>query len=237
MPREQPKQAPPPVMRLRIRYAKRGRLRFTSHRDFSRAFERAVFRARLPMAYSSGFNPHPRISYAGASPTGSASEAEYLELAMAEVVDPAAVHAALDEAMPDGLDLVEVVVAPGGSLADLLHASRWRILLPVPVAEAEAAVTAFLAAGEVLVQRMTKKGLRDFDSRAAVLSLVVTPEEAGSVLDLVLRHLEPAVRPDDVLSGLTTLHGLDLVGVPLLTRLAQGPLDPDTGEIGDPLRP
>ena len=65
------------------------------------------------MAYSSGFNPHPRISYAGASPTGSASEAEYLELAIAEVIDPASVHAALDEAMPDGLDIVEVVVASG----------------------------------------------------------------------------------------------------------------------------
>ncbi|HEX5771098.1 MAG TPA: DUF2344 domain-containing protein, partial [Nocardioidaceae bacterium] len=54
---EQPEQQAPPVQRLRIRYAKRGRLRFTSHRDFSRAFERAVFRARIPMAYSSGFNP------------------------------------------------------------------------------------------------------------------------------------------------------------------------------------
>ena len=107
MTREQPKQAPPPVQRLRVRYAKRGRLRFTSHRDFSRAFERAVFRARLPMAYSSGFNPHPRISYAGAAPTGSASEAEYLELALAEVVDPASVHAALDaeaERLTDWLD-------------------------------------------------------------------------------------------------------------------------------------
>jgi radical SAM-linked protein len=237
MTREQPKQAPPPVQRLRVRYAKRGRLRFTSHRDFSRAFERAVFRARLPMAYSSGFNPHPRISYAGASPTGSASEAEYLELAMAEVVDPATVHAALDRAMPDGLDIVEVVEAPGAGLSDLLQASRWRILLPVPVEEAEAAVAAFLAADEVLVQRLTKKGLRDFDSRAAVLSLTVAPADDGAALDLVLRHLEPAVRPDDVLSGLTSLHGLALVGVPLLTRLAQGPLDPDTGRIGDPLRP
>jgi radical SAM-linked protein len=235
--REQPKQAPPPVQRLRVRYAKRGRLRFTSHRDFSRAFERAVFRARLPMAYSSGFNPHPRISYAGAAPTGSASEAEYLELALAEVVDPAAVHAALDEVMPDGLDIVEVVEAPGKGLTDLLQASRWRIALPVPVAEAEAAATAFLAEDEVLVHRMTKKGMRDFDSRAAVLSLVVAPDEQGARLDLVLRHLEPAVRPDDVLSGLASLHGLDLVGVPLLTRLAQGPLDPETGEIGDPLRP
>ena len=95
--REQPEQQAPPVQRLRIRYAKRGRLRFTSHRDFSRAFERAVFRARIPMAYSSGFNPHPRISYAGAAPTGSASEAEYLEIALAQVVDPADVHAELEE--------------------------------------------------------------------------------------------------------------------------------------------
>ena len=77
------------------------------------------------MAYSSGFNPHPRISYAGAAPTGSASEAEYLEIALAEVVDPAAVHALLEEALPDGLDVLEVVESPGGSLADLLEASRW----------------------------------------------------------------------------------------------------------------
>ncbi|MBI2244787.1 MAG: DUF2344 domain-containing protein, partial [Nocardioides sp.] len=96
--RDQPEQQAPPVQRLRIRYAKRGRLRFTSHRDFSRAFERAVFRARVPMAYSSGFNPHPRISYAGAAPTGSASEAEYLEIGLAEVRDPATVRAALEEA-------------------------------------------------------------------------------------------------------------------------------------------
>ena len=241
MAREQPKQAPPPVQRLRIRYAKRGRLRFTSHRDFSRAFERAVFRARLPMAYSSGFNPHPRISYAGAAPTGSASEAEYLELALAEVVDPAAVHALLDEALPDGLDVVEVVESPGGSLADLLQASRWTVSLPAAGDEVGAAVDAFLAAEEVLVQRMTKKGLRDFDARAAVLSLRVLPGEGGgatgSALELVLRHREPAVRPDDVLSGLASVGGLHLVGVPLLTREAQGPLDPVTGEIGDPLRP
>ena len=133
--REQPEQQAPPVQRLRIRYAKRGRLRFTSHRDFSRAFERAVFRARVPMAYSSGFNPHPRISYAGAAPTGSASEAEYLEIALAEVVDPAAVHAQLDEALPDGLDVLEVVPvrrrlarrpARGEPLADHAHRGRRR---------------------------------------------------------------------------------------------------------------
>ena len=173
--REQPEQQAPPVQRLRIRYAKRGRLRFTSHRDFSRAFERAVFRARIPMAYSSGFNPHPRISYAGAAPTGSASEAEYLEIALAQVVDPAAVHAELEEALPPGLDVLQVVESAGGSLADRLEASHWTIDLPLAPDVVAAAVEGFLAHEAVLVERMTKKGMREFDCRAAVVSLAVGP--------------------------------------------------------------
>src|SRR5881398_2154482 len=94
----QPEGPPPPpvVQRLRVRYAKRGRLRFTSHRDFARAFERALRRAEIPMAYSAGFSPHPKISYVGAAPTGVASEAEYLEIGLARETDPDAVRSALD---------------------------------------------------------------------------------------------------------------------------------------------
>jgi radical SAM-linked protein len=233
--RDQPEQQAPPVQRLRIRYAKRGRLRFTSHRDFSRAFERAIFRARVPMAYSSGFNPHPRISYAGAAPTGSASEAEYLEIALAEVQDPAAVRRALEESLPDGLDVVEVVEAAGGALADLLEASHWLLDLDVDPEVARAAVATFLGTETVTVERMTKKGLREFDCRAAVVSLAVQPRTGGSRLDLVLRHGVPSVRPDDVLAGLASVGGLVAGTPPLLTRLAQGPLDPATGTVGDPL--
>jgi radical SAM-linked protein len=234
--REQPEQQAPPVQRLRIRYAKRGRLRFTSHRDFSRAFERAVFRARIPMAYSSGFNPHPRISYAGAAPTGSASEAEYLEIGLAEVVEPADVHRVLDEALPDGLDVLEVVESPGGSLADRLEASHWSLDVTTTPDVAAAAVERFLVAESVTVERMTKKGLREFDCRAAVVGLTAAPGSRGARLDLVLRHMVPAVRPDDVLTGLAAVAGLDAGEAPLLTRLAQGPLDATSGSIGDPLR-
>jgi radical SAM-linked protein len=215
-------------------------MRFTSHRDFSRAFERAVFRARVPVAYSSGFNPHPRISYAGASPTGAASEAEYLELALAEVVVPADVQTLLDEVMPAGLDIVDVVESPGGALADVLTASRWVIDIPVALPVAAAAVDAFLGTATVLVERMTKRGLREFDCRGAVLALAAEPaagDGPGSRLALTLRHVEPAVRPDDVMTGLRTVAGLDLgTAAPLLTRLEQGLLDEATGVIGDPLR-
>jgi radical SAM-linked protein len=237
--RDQPEQQAPPVQRLRVRYAKRGRLRFTSHRDFSRAFERALVRARIPMAYSSGFNPHPRISYAGASPTGAASEAEYLEIGLAEIVDPSRLAADLDEALPDGLDVLEVVEAVPGSLADRLQASRWVIdLADTPPEAVTSAVAAFLASESVAVERMTKKGLRSFDSRAAVLDLGVTAYDGpppGTRLEVLLRHTVPAVRPDDVLTGLHRVGGLETTGAPLLTRLAQGPYDESSGTVGDPL--
>jgi radical SAM-linked protein len=238
--REQPEQQAPPVQRLRVRYAKRGRLRFTSHRDFSRAFERAVVRARVPMAYSSGFHPHPRISYAGASPTGAASEAEYLELGLARETDPGEVLAALDEALPPGLDVLDVVTSGGGSLSDLLEASHWRTRVPdLGVEQARRAVQAFLARPEVPVERMTKRGLRTFDCRAAVVSL--SSAETGAdgdecaILDMVLRHGTPSVRPDDVLAGLRSISGLEAAAAPFHERLAQGPLDPETGTVGDPL--
>jgi radical SAM-linked protein len=247
--REQPHQQPPPVQRLRLRYAKRGRLRFTSHRDFSRAFERAVFRARIPMAYSSGFNPHPRISYAGAAPTGSASEAEYLEIALAEELDPARAHADIDAALPPGLDVLEVVPSSGGALADRLEASWWRLTIDgVSVAEADAAVRALLATEEVVVERMTKKGLRTFDARAAITSIDLVEEPEGepgdsrpgpaacAILDVVLRHGSPSVRPDDVLAALHQASGLRVTAV-LQQRLAQGPWDEKNGTVGDPLAP
>jgi radical SAM-linked protein len=239
--REQPQQQAPPVQRLRIRYAKRGRLRFTSHRDFSRAFERALVRARVPMAYSSGFNPHPRISYAGAAPTGSASEAEYLEIGLAEVVDPAWAAEVIDAALPDGLDVVEVVPSAGGALAERLEASVWRLVLRDPGPDtAPQALAALLATDVIEVERMTKKGLRRFDARAAVLAARVVEPRAEypscAILEVVLRHGSPSVRPDDVLAALRETSGSGVTTV-LQQRLAQGPLDSSGGTVGDPLVP
>ena len=227
-----PEQAPA-VQKLRIRFAKRDRLRFTSHRDFQRAFERALRRARVPVAYSQGFTPHPKVSYAGAAPTGAASEAEYLEISVTEVCDPATVAKVLDDALPAGLDLVAVVEAEGESLADRLQASEWEIMLPdADRAVLAAAAAAFLAAPRVEVQRMTKKGLRTLDARDAVVRLTVRDDTPA--LRAVVRHQTPTVRPDDVLAALQQLADLPL-GQHLATRRAQGPLDAAAGTVSDPL--
>lgn len=230
----------PVVQRLRVRYAKRGRLRFTSHRDFARAFERAIRRAGVPIAYSAGFTPHPKVSYLGASPTGVASEAEYLEVGLARPVQPRELHVALDSALPAGLDIVEVVEAATGNVADRIDASRWDVLLPgVSPALAIAAVTRFLGEAAVPVERLTKGGRRTVDVRGAVAGMSVRGEAGGTggdcaTLELVVRHVTPAVRPDDVLTGLQSVAGLELPEPPRATRLAQGLLDA-TGHVGDPL--
>src|SRR3954449_11536866 len=110
------------VCKVRLRFAKRGPLRFTSHRDVARAFERALRRAKGPMAYSQGFNPHPKVSWIGAAPAGVASEAEYVEIQLVEAQDPGELVRTLDTAMPPGLDLLEAVEADGGTLADRMEA-------------------------------------------------------------------------------------------------------------------
>jgi radical SAM-linked protein len=238
----QPEGPPPPpvVQRIRVRYAKR--LRFTSHRDFARAFERALRRAAVPIAYSAGFSPHPKVSYVGAAPTGVASEAEYLELGLAVAVDVDRLRQALDASLPTGLDILECVeVRPGTSgLADRVDTAAWRVELPgiSPAAAAEA-LAAFLAADRIEVERLTKDGRRLLDARAPVLSASASPApsiDGCAILELVVRQATPAVRPDDVLAALRAVAGLVPTAPPRATRLAQGRLD-DRGRFTDPLAP
>jgi radical SAM-linked protein len=215
------------VQRLAIRYAKRGRLRFTSHRDFARAFERALRRAGIPMAYSAGFSPHPKISYVGAAPTGVASEAEYLEIGLAEPREPEQVRRELDAALPPGLDVVAVVETAQRGLAERVEASRWRLELPgVEPDEARAAVQRFLALETAPVERLMKDGPRTIDARAVVVGMATRGEtdtsDTCAIIAMVVRHTTPAVRPDDVLTALRQAAALSTPVTPVVTRLAQG---------------
>lgn len=225
----------PAVQKLRIRYAKRGRMRFTSSRDFQRALERAVRRAGLPMAYSGGFHPHPKISYANAAPTGAASEAEYVEISLHRAVEPASVLADLDAALPEGLDVLEVADAADlpGALADRLEGSLWALRFRggVDAASVRAAADAVLALPSLRVTRMMKNGPRELDVRAAVVALEVADQPVTGVetspgdvvLLATLRHTTPTVRPEEVWGALRGSGAPDLPR-PVGTRLRQGPV-------------
>jgi radical SAM-linked protein len=214
-----------------LRYFKQGPARFASQQDFARAFERALRRAAVPMAYSSGFNPHPRISYSNAVPTGVASLAEYLEIALAQRIDPVSVQASLNRVLPGGFQIMAAVESDGTALAELLTHSAWRIDLGV---DATAAVAAFLAADSVVVQRMGKAGLRELDIRAAVVALAA---DAGALsLRAVTGPGKVVVRPGDIVAGLAVVSpAVVSPGASLALRVAQGVWS--DGRVRDPFGP
>ncbi|MEJ3652729.1 TIGR03936 family radical SAM-associated protein [Actinomycetes bacterium KLBMP 9759] len=246
--------APPTVMRVRLRFAKRGRLRFLSHRDVARSFERAVRRAGVPVAHSHGFSPHPRLSWIGAAPTGAASEAEFVEIGLTSPVDPAALATALDAALPEGLDVLAAAVAEGAALSDRIDASIWTFELPgVAQPDLRAALDALLARESVVVERITPSGRKQIDVRAALVR-VDTPDDTAAkgspkgespaiptggdevcaIMTAVVRQSTPAVRPDDVLGALDVVAGLKPPVPAKATRMAQGLLD-HRGALTDPL--
>ena len=185
------------------------------------------------MAYSSGFSPHPRISYAGATPTGAASEAEYVELALAEAVDTAALVARLASVMPEGLvPLAAVEAPPGVPLHKLLQASRWFLeLVDAPQAAVQQAVDELGAADGLIIHRRSTSGSRALDVRPALLDLRTHLPHGVA---FTIRLTEPLVRPNDVAAALGVLQPSLADVVVLPTRLEQGPLLAD-GTIGDPL--
>ena len=182
----------------------------------------------------------------GAAPTGVGSEAEYVEIALAQRCDPEAVRAAIDSVLPAGLDITDaadVLDCPAGSLAEQIQASWWRLEFPAATGATtlglQAAVAAFLGEQSVLVERLTKDGKRSLDARGPVVSAVVSEVETAheprhAILDMVVRQVTPTVRPDDVLTALKSVAGFALSQPPRATRLAQGPVD-ESGSVGDPL--
>ena len=231
-------------MRARVRYRKQGRLRFIGAIDVGRVWERALRRADLPIAYSEGFSPHPKVSFTDALPLGYASDGEYAELTFAGPVDLPSAMAALNPAFPEGMSVTAVVEVPDGApkLAKLLEASTWDVVYPdgCSVGGAAAGVQ---AAAEVIVSRERKGEGVDVDIRPALHSLSTD----GARVRVTVHHADHlpqaasvAVRPSEVDLALRQFLS-DLPQPVLVTRLAQGRPGPSglvealTGELIEPL--
>lgn len=190
-------------MRMRVRYSKLGKVRFVSHRDGARLWERALRRVALPVAFTEGFTPRPRLSFGLALPTGAESVAEYLDIdlvAGAPVDDAPAAVRALSETLPVGMDVqvIAAVEAPDGgrlpSLQDEVTSTTWELSGPGIDPDAlESACARLLAAEELPIERERKGRTRVDDVRAQVLDLRPDPTGTRLVADLatVGRSLRP----------------------------------------------
>jgi radical SAM-linked protein len=198
-------------MRLRIRYSKKGKVRFISHRDVARIWERALRRVGVSVAYSQGFSPRPKLSFGLALSTGHESEAEFLDLELSdEDGDWTAVRgedlaARLTAALPVGLDVVAVApVEKGDSLQQAVTSCTWAIEVDdVDREYMDAWVAGVLSREEIVVERERKGKPVVEDLRPHVLALDVTgTTETGIRLSADLGTQPRALRPTELLAAM-----------------------------------
>ena len=195
------------LRRLRLRFSKTGKIRFTSHRDVARMWERALRRSGLPVAYSQGFVPHPLVSFGLALPTGCESQGEYLDVrlgAAAPGETPVAeLPAALTPLLPEGIDVqaAALVGAAEGSLQQEVASCDWELeVLGVPGEELRERVDNVLTAPILMVRRQRKGREIDDDVRPAILALSVAGPH-GQVKAELATHPR-GVRPADLVTAL-----------------------------------
>jgi radical SAM-linked protein len=202
------------MTRVRIRFAKLGKIRWTSHRDTARMWERSFRRIELPLAYSQGFSPRPKVSFGLALSTGHESVAEYLDLELAPGADVevAALPARLSAALPAGVDALaaEIIDDRAPSLQEEVSLCTWRLCVvpapaspPVTAGDLDSRVEHVLGAEEVVVTRKRKGTDVTDDIRPTILAVRVldeTPEGVWLECDLATRPR--SLRPSELLIAL-----------------------------------
>jgi radical SAM-linked protein len=219
-------------MRVRARYAKQDRLRFVSAIDLGRIWERALRKAALPIGYSEGFTPHPKVSFPDALALGYASTGEYVELTFAAPVQIDAAVAAFNRAAPAGLRILDAIEVVGDAprFARWLRASLWELRYPSGEAAGLRHGVHALARAEHLPVDRERKGTTTTLDLAPALHMIVSE---GDTVQVALHHTEPPFRPSEVHLALRTVVGATLDAPRLVTRLAQG--SPEPGGIREAL--
>lgn len=164
-------------MKIRFAYQKLGKVRFLGHLDMARLWERALRKARLPVAMSAGFTPRPKVSFGLALPTGAESLVELLDVTFDEsggrTVDVAGLTTALTEALPSGIDVIDAdPVAPSAwSLQEDVTATTWVMAVDSSLVDVDERVATVLAAPDLWVERERKGERRRDDLRPGIVDL------------------------------------------------------------------
>lgn len=193
-------------MKLRIRYTKLGKIRFLGNLDLARCWERAIRRAELPVAYSEGFSPRPKLHYGLALPVGAESLAEYIDVDLRDAVDLAGVDKALTDGLPEGVEVT--AVAQARSDATALQAEVDRCTWQFDIADVDPDglardVDAVLASATVPLTIVRKRKEITEDVRPALGALAVAPDGArGAVLTADLVMKPRSLRPSELLACL-----------------------------------
>ncbi len=196
------------VQRLRMTFKKDGPARYISHLDLARTLERALNRAKIPVAYTHGFNRRPRLQMATALPLGYTSEYELADVLLLEEMEPEAARQQLTAKMAPGIDVYKAETVPislPSLQASTIESSYVATPLdPVDTAVLQQKIEAMLAADTLPRQRLHKRKLREYDLRPLILDLALTqPTGKPPQINMRLMLQSGATgRPDEVLDSL-----------------------------------
>lgn len=213
------------AVRYRLTYRKDGPARFASHLDIVRALERAARRARLPLAYTQGFNPHPRLSIAAPLAVGWTAASDVVDLELTEWRRPEDVVEALNRSLPRGIAIVAARRVEPGTPAAMAQVRAGTYLVSARVLDGRGvedvvrAVERFRDSSTVIVERRGAHGgdQRAVDVRPLVLDLAVVGEQRDPLDGLPVALLRARVRLGST-ANLKPEH--------LLEALAPPPLEP-----------
>ena len=195
---------------VRIRFAKRGKVRFISARDVARALERAFRIEQLPLAFTEGFSPRPKVSFGLALSVGHESDAVYLDVELTDPVDTDVLAEHLTPVLPEGMPATGAVrlVERAPALQESITEVQYRVEVvdglgrPISGAVLEAAASNALASDELLVTR-TRKGKESVDDlRPAIRNIEVAHDGEAPVLELTLLTQSRGARTREVLDAL-----------------------------------
>lgn len=202
------------MSKIRLEITKGEEIRHISHLDYVRLMERALRRAKLPVAYSEGFNPHMKMAFASALSLGVTSEAEYVDIELADEIGEAEFCAALSRQLPAGVVIKQAKVYSDKvkALMAMVNMAAYTIKVP-PTADIKAAqqsIAAFNQAEAAIYSKKSPKGNREIDVKQYIVrDVVLTSLPDGMQLDMDIRITPTgSVKPSGVLSVLVDDFGL-----------------------------
>ena len=186
------------TVRIIAAFQKNKEISYTSHLDVQRTLQRAFRRANLPLAYSKGFNPHPKLSFATALATGYTSDGEWFEVELDRPVEPQAFMERVNGALPDGMRMVSAFEADESidTLSKLIRAARYELTVHFDGAVAQQdvrnALDSIMGSEPVIVDKKTKSGIKPTDIRPDILEASVKEESEDKAIVAVVGSLTAA---------------------------------------------
>lgn len=201
------------MFKLRLRYSKIGLVRFISHRDLMRVFFRAFSRANLPVSYSQGFSPHPRVEFCPPLKVGMEGLKELMDVRLSQPVKAKQAISQLNKVMPEGIRINDAKILPDGapSLGKSIEQAEYRLFLSKDSVISQKEIENFLSTSEFWVEKQKKGEIKKINVRKGVADLKLVQDNKPHLL--LTLSLKENIRPQDVLVALSGKELEELVGL------------------------